>query len=139
MKAHRTAWGFTLVSFSAVLLMCTLPAAYGWQSGTGTHAKCLAEPPISQLRSVTVTVMKTKSTKGLASAGPKSDKPSQGMTWIPGGEFWMGSEDSMFPDARPVHQVYVDGFWMDKTSVTNAQFAAFVKAEGRQQLLETCF
>jgi formylglycine-generating enzyme required for sulfatase activity len=74
--------------------------------------------------------VKTKSTKGLVSADPKSDKAPQGMIWIPGGEFWMGSEDPMFPDARPVHKVYVDGFWMDKTSVTNAQFSAFVKATG---------
>jgi formylglycine-generating enzyme required for sulfatase activity len=33
-------------------------------------------------------------------------------------------------DARPIHRVYVDGFWMDKTDITNAQFAEFVKAAG---------
>ena len=33
-------------------------------------------------------------------------------------------------DARPIHRVYVDGFWMDATEVTNAQFAKFVKATG---------
>jgi len=33
-------------------------------------------------------------------------------------------------DALPVHRVYVDGFWMDATEVTNAQFARFVKATG---------
>ena len=33
-------------------------------------------------------------------------------------------------DSRPIHRVYVDGFWMDKTEVTNAQFAAFVRATG---------
>ena len=33
-------------------------------------------------------------------------------------------------DARPIHRVYVDGFFMDKTDVTNAQFAQFVKATG---------
>jgi formylglycine-generating enzyme required for sulfatase activity len=31
-------------------------------------------------------------------------------------------------DARPIHRVYVDGFWMDKTEVTNKQFAKFVEA-----------
>ncbi len=41
------------------------------------------------------------------------------MVWIPGGEFWMGSDEPQFPDARPWHRVYVDGFWMDKTEVTN--------------------
>jgi len=54
--------------------------------------------------------------------------PPEGMVWIPGGVFWMGSED--FPDAQPIHKVYVDGFWMDKTEVTNEQFAKFVKATG---------
>ena len=32
------------------------------------------------------------------------------------------------PDALPVHLVEVDGFWMDKTPVTNAEFERFVKA-----------
>ncbi len=31
-------------------------------------------------------------------------------------------------DSRPIHRVYVDGFWMDKTDVTNAEFAKFVAA-----------
>src|SRR5207237_1410132 len=31
---------------------------------------------------------------------------------------------------RPEHEVKVTGFWMDETEVTNAQFAAFVKATG---------
>src|SRR4029450_11980379 len=61
-----------------------------------------------------------------------------GMVWIPGGEFSMGAQDpgvatgavgmQATADSRPVHRVYVDGFWMDKTEVTNAQFAAFVRA-----------
>ena len=38
-----------------------------------------------------------------------------------------GGRDPM-PDARPIHRVFVDGFWMDQTEVTNEQFAAFVKA-----------
>jgi formylglycine-generating enzyme required for sulfatase activity len=50
------------------------------------------------------------------------------MVWIPGGTFWMGSNE--FDDAKPVHKVYVDGYWMDKTEVTNAQFEKFVKATG---------
>jgi formylglycine-generating enzyme required for sulfatase activity len=51
-----------------------------------------------------------------------------GMAWVPGGQFWMGSDDPTMPDTRPWHRVYVDGFWMDKTDVTNAQFAVFVRA-----------
>jgi formylglycine-generating enzyme required for sulfatase activity len=61
------------------------------------------------------------------------------MVWIPGGEFSMGSDvanDSLcgLPgltrDALPVHRVYVDGFWMDKTDVTNESYEKFVKATG---------
>jgi formylglycine-generating enzyme len=58
-------------------------------------------------------------------AAPPGPAP-EGMVWIPGGEFWMGAEE--FPDAQPWHRVSVDGFWMDKTEVTNDQFAKFVKA-----------
>jgi formylglycine-generating enzyme required for sulfatase activity len=43
----------------------------------------------------------------------------------------MGSDDPMLgADAGPVHRVFVDGFWMDATEVTNAQFARFVAATG---------
>lgn len=70
----------------------------------------------------------------------------EGMVWVPGGEFWMGvgdnvltendSPDDLYHDAREVHKVYVDGFWMDKTEVTNAQFAEFVKATGYKTIAE---
>ena len=54
-----------------------------------------------------------------------------GMMWIPGGKFWMGSQDRFAKfNERPAHRVQVHGFWMDKTPVTNAQFAAFVAATG---------
>ncbi|HXX92691.1 MAG TPA: formylglycine-generating enzyme family protein [Planctomycetota bacterium] len=56
-----------------------------------------------------------------AAAGPP-------MVWIPGGWFRMGSEHPMMTDARPLHRVRVDGFWMDATDVTNADFARFVEA-----------
>jgi formylglycine-generating enzyme required for sulfatase activity len=61
------------------------------------------------------------------------------MVWIPGGEFSMGANDPpdmdevgmrATKDARPIHRVYVDGFYMDKTDVTNAQFTKFVHASG---------
>ena len=39
----------------------------------------------------------------------------------------MGSDNPKFDDARPWHRVLVHGFWIDKTTVTNAQFAKFVR------------
>ena len=46
------------------------------------------------------------------------------------GDFWMGTERGEGDDSRPLHQVYVDGLWMDKTDVTNAQIEKFVNATG---------
>jgi formylglycine-generating enzyme len=63
----------------------------------------------------------------------------RGMVWIPGGEFSMGAQDppgmddvgmKATLDSRPVHRVYVDGFLMDTTDVTNAEFEVFAKATG---------
>ena len=68
-----------------------------------------------------------------------------GMVWVPGGEFSMGCADPTqssccgnepMPDARPIHRVSVDGFWMDKTTVTNDQFARFVQATGYVTMAE---
>ena len=50
-----------------------------------------------------------------------------GMTWVAGGSFTMGSE-RFYPEEAPRRRVSVDGFWIDTTSVTNRQFAAFVEA-----------
>src|SRR6476620_9647659 len=60
---------------------------------------------------------------------PSEDSRSGDMVWIPGGSFRMGS-DRHYPEEAPVHRVTVDGFWIDRTPVTNRQFKAFVKATG---------
>ena len=55
----------------------------------------------------------------------------KGMKWIPGGEYLMGaSDDEGMADEYPQHRVKIDGFWMDETEVTNAQFKDFVEATG---------
>jgi formylglycine-generating enzyme len=55
--------------------------------------------------------------------------PTAGMTWIPCGEFQMGSAD-FYPEEQPVHTVAVAGFWMDTRPVTIAEFRRFVKQTG---------
>jgi formylglycine-generating enzyme required for sulfatase activity len=53
------------------------------------------------------------------------------LVWIPAGEFTMGSDAT---DAHgkgeevPQHKVYVDGFWISRTEITNAQYTGCVKA-----------
>lgn len=56
------------------------------------------------------------------------------MVYIKGGTFDRGS--SLFPDASPVREITVDGFWMDEHEVTVAQFSRFVAATGYQTVAE---
>jgi formylglycine-generating enzyme required for sulfatase activity len=78
-------------------------------------------------------------------SGTPPDAP-EGMVWVPGGSFWMGRDPQVcdsplcctagLKDALPVHKVEVDGFWMDRTPVTNAQFEHFVRATGYKTVAE---
>src|SRR3954451_23057387 len=67
----------------------------------------------------------------MTSSAPLSPqrREQQGMTWIPGGSFLMGSQD-FHPEERPVRGVELDGFWIDERLVTVADFRRFVKATG---------
>jgi formylglycine-generating enzyme len=49
---------------------------------------------------------------------------TEGMVLIPAGSFSMGSEDGGDFE-RPVHEVFLDAYWMDATPVTNGAFARF--------------
>jgi formylglycine-generating enzyme len=51
------------------------------------------------------------------------------MAWIEGGTFRMGSED-FYPEERPVHDVTVNGFWIDEHPATAAEFRRFVRETG---------
>jgi formylglycine-generating enzyme len=76
-------------------------------------------------------------TYSAATFWPSSNSAPPGMIWIPGGEFSMGSNSSLaWPDEKPAHPVRVDGFWMDATEVTNAQFRAFVDKTGYKTTAE---
>src|ERR1700688_2478061 len=68
-------------------------------------------------------------------ARPSQDSRAADMVRIPGGTFCMGS-DHHYPEEAPVHRVTVDGFWIDRTPVTNRQFRAFVEATGHTTYAE---
>jgi formylglycine-generating enzyme len=81
------------------------------------------------------TLAATAATTGFASAAGYPDAAARaahpGMVWIAGGTFHMGGDNNQaLEDEYPKHPVTVSGFWMDRTEVTNAQFAAFVRATG---------
>jgi serine/threonine-protein kinase len=91
-----------------------------------------------------------------ASLGDTWTRPADEMVmvYVPAGAFEMGSTEAQFQetveqcvdagnerddcegwfgDEKPAHTVSLDGFWIDKYEVTNAQFAAFLNEEGNQE------
>jgi formylglycine-generating enzyme required for sulfatase activity len=60
-----------------------------------------------------------------------------GMVWVPGGEFMMGTDTEIgWADEKPAHRVRVDGFFMDRTEVNNAEFRKFAEATGYKTTAE---
>jgi formylglycine-generating enzyme len=87
------------------------------------NASCCHKPPNSRITT------HDDFSKQSKPKGP--DFSREGMVWIAGGEFQMGSSDHRGrPDEYPVHTVRVSGFWMDINEVTNAQFSKFVEETG---------
>jgi len=64
-----------------------------------------------------------------------NDPRLKNMRFVNGGTFRMGS-DNHYVEEAPSHRVAVDGFWMDATPVTNAQFRRFVDATGHKTFAE---
>jgi len=69
-----------------------------------------------------------------AGSGDKTitnEKDGSVLVFIPAGEFWMGSPDGKWNrDEHPRHKVRLEGYYIGKFEVTNAQFARFVKDTG---------
>jgi len=62
------------------------------------------------------------------------------MVYVPAGEFEMGSNASA--DEQPIHTVYLDAFWIDKTEITNSMYrlcfeSGFCKDTSRISLHDT--
>jgi formylglycine-generating enzyme required for sulfatase activity len=64
------------------------------------------------------------------STEPPKPVPPAGMTYVPGGSFLMGSDEGD-TISKPPHYVTVQPFFMDRTEVTNQEYAEFVKATGQ--------
>lgn len=75
------------------------------------------------------------STKAAVQAPSTAPARTDGMVWIAGGEFAMGSND-FYREERPARRATAPNFWIDAHPVTNAQFAAFVDATGFVTLAE---
>jgi formylglycine-generating enzyme required for sulfatase activity len=68
-----------------------------------------------------------------AGIGSKQISPKDGMwmVYVPQGNFQMGSDDGTDYE-KPMHTVWLDAFWIDKTEVTNTQFEEFVRQSNYQ-------
>lgn len=67
------------------------------------------------------------------------DKDEMPMNYIPEGTFLMGSlknDSYAFAHEKPQHEVFLNGFWMDKYEVSNAMFSKFVAETGFQTYAE---
>jgi sulfatase modifying factor 1 len=60
--------------------------------------------------------------------------PAPGMVWVPPGRLRLG--DGVYPEEGRSLPVDVGGFWIDRTEVSNDQFAAFVQATGHVTVAE---
>ena len=123
-------------------ILILLIAGFGlWKYAS--HRAVQADKPANIAKTETPSASPPAATNSFAptveNKNPPGGSAPAGMAWIPGGEFSMGAQDpptkdivgmQATVDSRPIHRVYVDGFWMDKTDVTNAEFAKFVKATG---------
>ena len=67
--------------------------------------------------------------------GVEAIAADRGMVWIDGGAFVMGS-DRHYPEERPARLVRTDGFWIDRTPVTNRMFSRFVEQTGYRTFAE---
>ena len=65
---------------------------------------------------------------------PATGSPRTGMVWVPGGELELG--DTVYPEESPIRKVKLSGFWIDRTEVTNNDFAAFVAATAYKTVAE---
>lgn len=125
---NKTYWIFAVLAISVISL------AYGYtklivpKQKLAAAMDCAETPNTSAVSAFKPTIENKNKPKG---------KAPEGMVWIPGGEFSMGSnvEDESLcslkgvtKDAAPIHRVYVDGYYMDENEVTNEQFEKFIKA-----------
>lgn len=131
-----------MIATSAVVVICAtaaglwyagrsrspgqVPAGMTCDMGISAAKAARKSAAVSPQPILSETVGKMNGGLSLAASKPPPGPAPEEMVWVPGGEFWMGADD--FPDAQPWHRVFVNGFWLDKTEVTNEQFEKFVKA-----------
>jgi len=101
--------------------------------GDGQSSTANPEAP-TPAREIPETINDEAKLKPVVVTEPNVQRP-RGMVWVPGGSFKMGSSGNQ-EDELPIHEVELDGFWMDATEVTVGEFKRFVDATGYKTLAE---
>jgi eukaryotic-like serine/threonine-protein kinase len=133
--ATRTAIAHEVAAEAATsTAVATLTAAVATQTAI---ARMTADTPMltgTQIISTTsplseTQIISTTSPLSVLTVGSTQTRPTDGMTmvYVPAGTFKMGS-DTGESGEKPVHDVTLDAFWIDRTEVTNAQYAKCVSA-----------
>ncbi len=116
-------------------------------SGAGDGTNPTEPAPVRALPTATVAPSKTPTeepTRIPQAGDTKSGPNGMQLVYVPPGEFLMGthpndpySGEAKFQDEQPQHTVFVDGFWMFETEVTNGMFEEFVQSTGYRTTAET--
>ena len=95
-------------------------------AATATRAPATKRPTKTPTKAPTKRPTPTPKPKLGIGSTRTNEKDGMEMVYVPAGEFIMGS--TRYDDEKPVHTVYLDAFWVDKTEVTNAMYQECVAA-----------
>ncbi len=128
MRNRRVLLGYIIVMLLTTLILASI--ACGWVRQPNRDSNDLSiDPETTEPAPLDITPV----------VGKTMVNPEDGVTmvYVPEGEFLMGSdEDEFFEDEMPAHLVYLDGYWIYQTEVTNQHFAEFIAASGYQTTAE---
>ncbi len=116
------------------IVVLTIVGALAFELPGSSHSLAPIHPPPPEVLAESAPDTKSAATPVAKFVTPPGPAP-EGMVWIPGGQAAMG-DDQGPPDERPAHSVTIDGFWMDRTEVTNAAFKKFADATGYLTIAE---
>jgi formylglycine-generating enzyme required for sulfatase activity len=154
-EAQATATAIAWARATATVEAQATATAIAWARATATAeapvtatAQARAAPTATAIAAAQATAVANMP----AALRPLADRFGMAFVYVPPGEFTMGSSEAevdaafelcqqtyggcereWFEAELPQHQVNLDGFWIGRTEVTNAQYRPFVEAGGYQQ------
>jgi serine/threonine-protein kinase len=118
-----------VISIQPVLTETEIPTTVEPNTPTLTYTPTLTFTPTRTfIPTITNTPTKT-ATLGIGST-MISSKDGMVLVYVPAGEFLMGSND--YPVEQPIHTVYLDAYWIDRTEVTHQMYVDFLNEMGTQ-------